>query len=149
MSRFHYRMWRTAAATVAISGSLTACGGGIPVNCLSPEHLGDIRLLEPMEPTIEQARDAMSAVRANAMAFFPDVQSLWFGLVASGALGMQDGVPAFVGAIRDSRGPRAISVPVGHDSVLADSPCLIVVVSPEGDFLFTHQELRSVEPANP
>lgn len=129
-----------AVAVVAVAAVISASRlNANEVDCLSHEYLADIRILEELPVSSRVQEDiARQAILSNAVTPGAEIQTLKYGIIASDSLGMQDGIPAFLAVVPDNRGPRAVSVPIGHPGLLADSPCEIVVVSAEGEYLFSH-----------
>lgn len=131
---------------VAIGAALVMVGPitGNAVDCFDPKYAGDISIVEdlpsPDASTQEIARHTAleNAFASGALGRSAQVVAVRYGTVATSTLGMDKGKPAFVVAIQSDDKPyQMIGTPVNYEPPLVVAPCQIVVLSPEGELLFS------------
>jgi hypothetical protein len=140
-----------AAASTACAAMAASSMFGSEVDCLAPEFMGDIRIVEDFPVSSSQSAIAKEVALANsfakgALGREAQATAVRFGTVATSTLGMDDGKPAFVVAVQSDAEPyRMVGTPVGSDAPFVTAPCQIVVLDTASDFLFSYSMQFEVE----
>lgn len=109
---------------------------GSDVDCMSAEYLGDIELLEDRQADSEAEEAARAAANDHALTEGARVQAVWFGILRSDSVGMEDGVAAFVAVLPNSEVVPAAG-PMGVETTEVETPCQVVVLSADGEYLYS------------
>lgn len=125
------------------------------VDCFSDKYAGDIRISEnlpkPAAETVQQASDVAmeQSFARGALGRAAEVADIRYGTIAAGTLGL-DGKAAFVIAILSDVGPYPmLETPMGNNAPMVEAPCQLVVLTPEGEYLFSYQMQFDVDVSSP